>query len=122
MIHIRKKMLLAFSVSAVIGLGVAPSAALADGAALAKKYNCLVCHSVDKKRVGPAYKAVAARYEGDPSAVADLVEKIKKGGKGAWGSVPMPPNKKVTDEVATTILDWVLGLNTGTVVAANVSD
>jgi cytochrome c len=59
---------------------------------LAKKSGCTACHSTDKKIVGPSFKEVAAKYRGDKTAQAKLVEKVKKGGVGTWGQVPMPPN------------------------------
>jgi cytochrome c len=65
--------------------------------ALAKKYNCLACHQVDKKVVGPAYKEIAKKYKGQAGAQAKLAEKVKKGGSGVWGPVPMPPNAAVPD-------------------------
>ena len=80
--------------------------ALADEA-LAKAKNCMACHAVDKKLVGPAYKDVAAKYKGDAKAPAMLAEKIKAGGKGVWGQIPMPPNN-VTPEEATKLANWVL--------------
>jgi cytochrome c len=75
--------------------------------ALAKAKNCMACHAVDKKLVGPAYKDVAAKYKADKGAVAMLAGKIKAGGKGVWGEVPMPPNN-VTPEEATKLATWVL--------------
>jgi cytochrome c len=75
--------------------------------ALAKAKNCMSCHAVDKKLVGPAYKDVAAKYKGDAKAVASLAAKIKTGGKGVWGEIPMPPNN-VTPEEATKLATWVL--------------
>jgi cytochrome c len=75
--------------------------------ALAKAKNCMACHQIDKKLVGPAYKDVAAKYKGDKNAVAMLAAKIKAGGKGVWGEVPMPPNN-VTPEEATKLATWVL--------------
>ena len=77
---------------------------------LAKKHNCLACHSVDKKIVGPAYKEVAAKYRGDKTAEAKLIEKVKKGGTGVWGQVPMPPNTAVKDEDVKTLVKWILSL------------
>jgi cytochrome c len=76
---------------------------------LAQKKNCLACHSVDNKIVGPAYKDVAAKYAGDKTAVAKLAEKIQKGGVGTWGQVPMPANQVTPDE-AKTLATWVLSL------------
>jgi cytochrome c len=75
---------------------------------LAKKHNCLACHSVDKKVVGPSYKDVAAKYRGDKSAEAKLFEKVKKGGVGVWGQIPMPPNATVPDEDIKALVKWVL--------------
>lgn len=76
---------------------------------LAQKKNCLACHTVDKKVVGPAYKEVAAKYAGDKTAVAKLTEKIQKGGVGVWGQIPMPANPVTPDE-AKQLATWVLSL------------
>lgn len=76
--------------------------------ALARKSGCLACHAMDKKLVGPAYKDVAAKYAGDANAPAALLEKVKKGGKGVWGPVPMPPNVTIKDEDARALITWVL--------------
>ena len=75
---------------------------------LAKKSNCMACHAIDKKLVGPAYQEVAKKYAGDKGAEAMLVEKVKKGGTGTWGKVPMPPNANVKDEDIKTLVKWVL--------------
>jgi cytochrome c len=75
--------------------------------ALAKAKNCMSCHAIDKKLVGPAYKDVAAKYKGDKGAVDKLAAKVKAGGKGAWGEIPMPPNN-VTDDEAKKLVTWVL--------------
>jgi cytochrome c len=80
-----------------------------DQSALAQSKGCLACHSVDKKIVGPAYKDVAKKYAGDKGAEAKLVDKVIKGGVGAWGQVPMPPNN-VSKEDATKLVQWVLSL------------
>ena len=82
--------------------------AMADEA-LAKSTNCMACHAVDKKLVGPAYKDVAKKYAGDKAAEGKLAEKIQKGGSGAWGTVPMPPNNVTPDE-AKKLAHWVLSL------------
>jgi len=79
--------------------------------ALAQKSGCLACHSVQNKVVGPAYKDVAAKYKGDKTAEAKLIEKVKKGGSGVWGPIPMPPNSPhVKDEDIKTLVEWVLSL------------
>lgn len=75
---------------------------------LAKKHNCLTCHTLDKKAVGPAYKDIAKKYKGQADAVAKLSEKVKKGGQGVWGPVPMPPNAAVPDADIKTLVEWVL--------------
>jgi cytochrome c len=75
--------------------------------ALAKKHNCLACHATDKKMVGPAYKDIAKKYKGQ-NVAAKLQEKVKKGGQGAWGPVPMPPNPAVPDADIKTLVDWIL--------------
>jgi cytochrome c len=77
---------------------------------LAKKHNCTACHKVDGKLVGPAYKDVAAKYKGDAKAEALLIDKVKKGGMGVWGPIPMPPNAAVKDEDIKTLVKWVLSL------------
>jgi len=76
--------------------------------ALAKKYNCLTCHAVDKKVIGPSYQDVAAKYKGDAGAEAKLVAKVKNGGSGVWGQIPMPPNAAVPDADIKTLVKWVL--------------
>jgi cytochrome c len=92
---------------AAIGLMSASGAALAN-AELAKAKNCLACHMTDKKLVGPSYKDVAAKYKGDKDAVAKLAKKIREGGVGVWGQVPMPANPQVNDAEAQTLAKWVL--------------
>lgn len=87
------------------GLGVAGQA-MADEA-LAKAKNCMACHAIDKKIVGPAYKDVAAKYKGDAGAVDKLAAKVKAGGKGVWGQIPMPPNNVTPDE-AKKLVTWIL--------------
>jgi cytochrome c len=85
-------------------------AVAADELALAQKSGCTACHAVDKKIVGPAYKEVAAKYKGDKGAAAKLEDKVKKGGAGVWGQVPMPPNTQVSDADIKKLVAWVLGL------------
>lgn len=84
--------------------------AMADGLALAQKNACMACHQVDKKLVGPAYKDVAAKYKGDKTAEAKLVKKVKEGGKGVWGEIPMPPHPQMSDADIKTIVHWILSL------------
>jgi cytochrome c len=94
---------------------VAASALLMVGTAqanadLAKSSGCMNCHTVDKKLVGPALKDIAAKYKGDASAVDKLAVKVQKGSQGVWGPVPMPPNAKVNDADAKTLVQWILSL------------
>jgi len=84
--------------------------AMADGLALAQKNACMACHQVDKKLVGPAYKDVAAKYRGDKTAEAKLVKKVKDGGSGVWGAIPMPPHPQLSDADIKTIVHWILSL------------
>lgn len=75
---------------------------------LAKKYNCLACHAKDKKLIGPSYIDVAAKYKADAGAEAKLIAKVKNGGTGAWGQIPMPPNATVPDADIKALVKWVL--------------
>lgn len=86
------------------------SAAASADQALAQKNACMTCHGVDKKIVGPAFKDIAKKYAGDKTAEAKLIAKVKSGGKGAWGEVPMPPNPQVSDADSKKIIAWVLSL------------
>lgn len=79
--------------------------------ALAKKSGCLACHGVDKKVLGPGFKDIAAKYKGDASAEGKLVTKVKAGGSGVWGPIPMPANSpQVKDADIKTIVKWILSL------------
>lgn len=75
---------------------------------LAKSKNCMACHAVDKKLIGPSYKDVAAKYASDKDAVAKLSKKVREGGVGAWGQIPMPANPQVSADEAATLVKWVL--------------
>jgi cytochrome c len=75
---------------------------------LAKNNNCMACHAVDKKIVGPAYKDVAKKYAGQPDAEATLAKSIKAGGSGKWGPIPMPAQAQLSDADAKTLAAWVL--------------
>ena len=91
----------------IVTVAVGPAFANAD---LAQKKNCMACHAVDKKLVGPAYKDVAAKYAGQKDAAATLAQKVLKGGSGAWGPVPMPANAQVSEAEAKQLVAWVLSL------------
>lgn len=91
----------------VLTLALAAGPVLAN-ADLAQKKNCMACHAVDKKLVGPSYKDVAAKYAGQKDAVDKLTQKVMKGGSGVWGPVPMPANTQVSAAEAKQLVDWVL--------------
>ena len=92
---------------ALAALAASSAPALADQA-LATAKNCMACHAVDKKLVGPSYKDVAAKYAGQKDAVDKLAAKIQKGGSGVWGPVPMPANTQVNEAEAKKLAAWVL--------------
>ena len=89
----------------VLAVAATPAFASAD---LAKSKNCLACHSMDKKLVGPSYKDIAAKYAGQKDAAANLAGKIVKGGSGAWGVVPMPANPQVSEAEGRQLAIWIL--------------
>lgn len=93
----------------VSGYLLSTGPALADEA-LFKKSNCMACHAVDQKRVGPALKDVAAKYSGDSGAAERLAKKIKAGGSGVWGQMPMPPQTQVSDADAKALAEYVLSI------------
>jgi cytochrome c len=99
-----KRILLALAATTVLAT---PAMAQME---LAQAKNCLACHAVDKKLVGPAYKDIAAKYAGQKDAVDKLANKIIKGGSGVWGPVPMPANTQVSDAEAKKLAAWVLTL------------
>ena len=77
-------------------------------AELAKAKNCMACHGIDNKIVGPAYKDVAKKYAGQKDAEDKLTQKVLKGGGGVWGAIPMPANSQVTEAEARQLVKWVL--------------
>ena len=91
------------------GACVLAAPAMADEA-LAKSKNCMACHAVDKKLVGPAYKDIAKKYAGQGDAQAKLADKVVKGGSGVWGAIPMPANPQVSVDEAKKLVGWVLSL------------
>ncbi len=103
------KKIFALAVLAILAL---PSQAADQATAMdiAKKNGCLACHALDKKLVGPAWAEVGKKYAGDPAAAEQLVVKVKKGSKGVWGPVPMPPNATVKDADIKVLVDFVLTL------------
>ena len=79
-----------------------------DGQELLKGKDCVGCHKLDAKAVGPSYKQIAEKYKGDANAKEALVKKVKTGGAGNWGQIPMPPHPKLEEEEIGKIIDWVL--------------
>ena len=96
----------------ILSLALIAPAAFANQE-LAQKKNCMACHALDKKLVGPAYKDVAAKYAKDKDAYKKLAEKIQKGGSGVWGPVPMPANAQVNPAEAETLASGVRVLAAG---------
>lgn len=99
--------------SLLVSAGLAVSVLFASGSALAsadlaKSKNCMACHAVANKVVGPGFKDVAKKYAGDKTAEDKLVTKVIKGGSGAWGVVPMPANAQVSEADARTLVKWIL--------------
>jgi len=98
----------AFStVSLALALAFASGAAVAS-ADLAKAKNCMACHAEAKKLIGPSYKDVAAKYASDKDAVGKLTKKVREGGVGVWGQIPMPANPQVSQADAETLVKWIL--------------
>lgn len=101
--------LLAAAAAATLAAGAHAADAKA-GEALTKSSGCLACHTVDKKLVGPSYQEIAERYRKDKGAEAKLIQKVKAGGKGVWGDIPMPPNAHVKDADIKTMVQWILSI------------
>jgi len=105
-----KRMLIAVATLAgICAGGTALAADAAKAKQLAQKYNCLACHAEDKKLVGPAYKEIAKKYKGDAGAQAKMAAKVKNGGGGVWGSIPMPPNNVPEGDIKTMV-EWILAM------------
>ena len=105
----KNKSLTAFSALTLAAAAYIAPVAHADQA-LATSKGCMACHQIEAKVVGPALKDVAAKYKGDDGAVDKLSAKVKAGGVGVWGQVPMPPQVAASDEEIKTIVAWMLSL------------
>ena len=99
-----------FPALALVAAAATVSAPAMADEALAKAKNCLACHAVDKKVLGPSYKDVAAKYAGQKDASDKLAAKIIKGGVGAWGQIPMPANAQVNEAESKKLVAWILSL------------
>jgi cytochrome c len=95
--------------AAALFIATAPAKA---SEAIVKKARCVACHAIDKKLVGPAYKDVGAKYRGDAGAPAKLFDKVRAGGSGVWGEIPMMPNgaDKISDDDLKAAIKWILTL------------
>jgi cytochrome c len=87
---------------------VASAASAPAGYEIAKQNACLGCHTVDRKLVGPAFRDIAAKYKGDAGAQARLEKKVRDGGSGVWGVIPMPSHPRMSDGDIRTVVAWVL--------------
>ena len=97
-------------VAGLMAVAASSTAFAGDPAAAAQKAGCMACHAMDKKLVGPAFKDVAAKYKGQGDAVAKLTDKVRKGGAGVWGPIPMSPNgaDKINDADLKDVVTWIL--------------
>jgi cytochrome c len=93
------------TITALIALLSLPALASPE---LARSKNCVACHHVERKMIGPSYKAIAERYAKDESAAKDLSQKVMKGGAGNWGETPMPAQEDVTAAEAEMLVKWIL--------------
>ena len=106
-----KAVLVSLAGAALLASGAAHAALdNAKAEALMKKDGCAACHAIDKKLVGPSYLDVANKYRNDKGAAANLAKKVKAGGSGVWGQIPMPPNAAVSDADIKDLVDWILTL------------
>jgi cytochrome c len=95
------------SLSIAVGLMACAGSAFAD-ADMLKKYNCVACHANERKMVGPSYKDIAAKYSADATAAEKLAGRIREGGAGVWGQMPMPPHPQLSEADALTLARYVL--------------
>ncbi|MBK9116952.1 MAG: c-type cytochrome [Betaproteobacteria bacterium] len=106
-----KAVLVSLAGAALLASGAAHAALdNAKAEAMMKKDGCAACHAVDKKLVGPSYVDVANKYRNDKGAAANLAKKVKAGGSGVWGQIPMPPNAAVSDADIKDLVEWILTL------------
>jgi cytochrome c len=105
-----KRQCLVFAAGALVAGGANAALDNTSAEAMMKKDGCAACHTIDKKLVGPPYMEVAAKYKGDKDAVTKLSDKVKKGGVGVWGQIPMPPNAQVSDADIKELVTWILTL------------
>ena len=104
-----KKLMMIVAAAGLVLAGSAQAVDAEKAKALAQSKNCLACHAIDKKLVGPAYTEIAKKYKGNKEAEAMLIKKVINGGGGVWGTIPMPPNPVKEDE-AKLLVQWILSL------------
>jgi cytochrome c len=100
--------LMTFTSLAVLSLAVIFSTSALADQDLATKNQCMACHALNKKVLGPAYQEIAKKYQGTPDAQAKLTESIRKGGAGKWGQIPMPAQPNLSEADAKALAIWVL--------------
>jgi len=107
-----KGMLIRLAPIALVSLLASPASQASDGETLYQEVGCSACHQVEAKRMGPNYKDVSAKYKGQAGAADALFKKVREGGAGVWGNIPMPPHPvdRVSDEELHTIVNWILTL------------
>ncbi|MBS2128301.1 c-type cytochrome [Burkholderia thailandensis] len=113
MVPTRVKRMMGGAVIAIAAFGGAMTAAPAyadvgDGLRVARGNACMGCHAVDRKLVGPSFQQIAERYKNDKQAVPKLVKKVKDGGSGVWGAIPMPAHPRMSDADVRSVVQWVL--------------
>jgi cytochrome c len=91
-------------------VSLASTGVYAGGSDIAKKNNCLVCHDLDKKKMGPSFNAISEKYKGNAGARERIINSFKEGSVGVWGKMPMPAQKKVSDEDAGILADYIVDL------------
>jgi cytochrome c len=99
-----------FAITTLLASALVTSPAILADQAMAQAKGCLACHQVENKVVGPAFKDVAAKYKDDAGAADMLAAKVKSGGVGTWGQIPMPPQTTVSDDEIKALVAWVLSL------------
>ncbi len=99
-----------FAAITAVALFSAGAATANEDEDLAKKSACMACHKMEGKLVGPGYKEVAKKYAGDAGAEAKLIAKVKAGGSGVWGAIPMPPNAAISDADLKKLVKWILAM------------
>lgn len=101
------KIFLFLTIASLLGSVSGPVVASME---LAKKNHCFACHAVDHRVIGPSFKEIARKYTNDKTAQARLITKVKMGGGGVWGAIPMPPNPQLSDTDVTLLVDWILSV------------